>query len=101
MKTPRGRASRRREMPVDLLRNSPSGPNVYPGVPPEYTNWRDEQQAWQKTCVLFNLSFHMADLYVEGPDATKLLSHLGDQHASRTSRRDAPSSSCRAATTAT
>ena len=62
--------------PVDLLRNSPSGPNVYPGVPPEFTNWRDEQQAWQKTCVLFNLSFHMADLLVEGPDATKLLSHL-------------------------
>ncbi|HZO04080.1 MAG TPA: hypothetical protein VFB93_23075 [Burkholderiales bacterium] len=62
--------------PVDYLRNSPSGPNVYPGVPPEYTNWRDEQQAWQKTCVLFNLSFHMADLYVEGPDAQKLLSHL-------------------------
>ncbi len=62
--------------PVDLLRHSPSGPNVYPGVPPEYTNWRDEQQAWQKTCVLFNLSFHMADLYVEGPDATKLLSQL-------------------------
>jgi glycine cleavage system aminomethyltransferase T len=62
--------------PVDLLRHSPSGPNVYPGVPPEYTNWRDEQQAWQKTCVLFNLSFHMADLYVEGADATKLLSHL-------------------------
>jgi syringate O-demethylase len=62
--------------PVDYLRNSTSGPNVYPGVPPEYTNWRDEQQAWQKTCVLFNLSFHMADLLVEGPDATKLLSQL-------------------------
>jgi syringate O-demethylase len=63
--------------PVDLLRNSQTGPNVYPGVPPEFTNWRDEQQAWQKTCVLFNLSFHMADLAVEGPDAVKLLSHLG------------------------
>src|SRR5689334_19884620 len=62
--------------PVEYLRNSPSGPNVYPGVPPEYTNWRDEQQAWQKTCVLFNLSFHMADLYVEGRDATRLLSQL-------------------------
>src|SRR5262245_35367907 len=61
---------------VEFLRNSPSGPNVYPGVPPEYTNWRDETQAWQKACVLFNLSFHMADLYVEGPDATKLLSQL-------------------------
>ncbi len=62
--------------PVEMLRNSPSGPNVYPGVPPEYTNWRDEQQAWQNACVLFNLSFHMADLLVEGPGAVKLLSHL-------------------------
>jgi glycine cleavage system aminomethyltransferase T len=63
--------------PVDLLRHSQTGPNVYPGVPPEFTNWRDEQQAWQKTCVLFNLSFHMADLAVEGRDALKLLSRLG------------------------
>jgi syringate O-demethylase len=63
--------------PVDLLRNSQTGPNVYPGVPPEFTNWRDEQQAWQRTCVLFNLSFHMADLGVQGRDAVKLLSHLG------------------------
>jgi syringate O-demethylase len=63
--------------PVELLRNSPTGPNVYPGVPPEYTNWRDEQLAWQQTCVLFNQSFHMADLAVEGPDALRLLSRLG------------------------
>ena len=62
--------------PVRLLRNMQSGPNVYPGIPAEYTNWRDETQAWQKTCVLFNQSFHMADLLVEGPDAQKLLSHL-------------------------
>src|SRR6185312_13764872 len=53
--------------PVELLRNSQAGPNVYPGVQPEYTNWRDEQRAWQKTCVLFNQSYHMADLAVEGP----------------------------------
>jgi syringate O-demethylase len=62
---------------VDLLRNQQSGPNVYPGVPAEFTNWRDEQQAWQETCVLFNQSYHMADLLVEGPDALKLLSYLG------------------------
>ena len=53
--------------PVELLRNSQAGPNVYPGVPAEYTNWRDEQTAWQKTCVLFNQSYHMADLAVGGP----------------------------------
>ncbi len=63
--------------PVELLRNSQTGPNVYPGVQAEYTNWRDEQQAWQQTCVLFNQSYHMADLAVEGPDALELLSRLG------------------------
>jgi syringate O-demethylase len=62
--------------PVQLLRNSPAGPNVYPGVPAEFTNWRDEMQAWQTTCVLFNQSYHMADLAVEGPDALRLLSAL-------------------------
>ena len=63
--------------PVELLRNSPAGPNVYPGVPAEFTNWRDEQQAWQRTCVLFNQSYHMAELAVSGPDALPLLSRLG------------------------
>jgi syringate O-demethylase len=64
------------ESPVELLRNSQAGPNVYPGVPAEFTNWRDEQTAWQQTCVLFNQSYHMADLAVEGPDALALLSRL-------------------------
>jgi len=63
--------------PVELLRNSQTGANVFPGVPPEFTNWRDEQKAWQTTCVLFDQSFHMNDLAVEGPDALELLSHLG------------------------
>ncbi len=62
---------------AEFLRNQQSGPNVYPGVPAEYTNWRDEQQAWQKTCVLFNQSFHMAELLVEGPGAFALLNRLG------------------------
>src|SRR5262245_44816556 len=63
--------------PVNLLRNSQIGPYVYPVVPPEFTNWRDEQRAWQHSCVLFNQSFHMTDMYVEGPDAFKLISSLG------------------------
>lgn len=63
--------------PVKLLRNSQLGAHVYPGVLAEYTNWRDEQYAWQHTCVLFNQSYHMTDMYVEGPDALKLLSDLG------------------------
>ncbi len=63
--------------PVEMLRNSQAGPNVYPGVPAEFTNWRDEQLAWQNSCVLFNQSYHMAELAVRGPDALALLSHLG------------------------
>ncbi len=64
------------QSPVEMLRNSQTGPNPYPGVPAEYSNWRDEQEAWQKTCVLFNQSYHMADLAVRGHDAERLLSHL-------------------------
>jgi vanillate/3-O-methylgallate O-demethylase len=63
--------------PVDLLRNSPIGAYVYPVVPSEYTNWRDEQRAWRETCVLFDQSHHMANVYMEGPDAVKLASYLG------------------------
>jgi vanillate/3-O-methylgallate O-demethylase len=62
--------------PVDMLRNSQIGAYVYPVVPPEYSNWRDEQAAWRNSCVLFDQSHHMVDLYVEGPDALKLLSNL-------------------------
>jgi len=62
--------------PVDLLRNSQIGAYVYPVVPSEYSNWRDEQRAWRESAVLFDQSHHMANLYVEGPDALKLLSYL-------------------------
>jgi syringate O-demethylase len=62
---------------VNILRNQQVGPNVYPGVPSEYTNWRDEQRGWQETAVLFNQSYHMVDLLVEGPDAFKMLNYLG------------------------
>ena len=63
--------------PGDMLRNSQIGPYVYPVVAREFTSWNDEQRAWQETCVLFNQSFHMTDMYIEGPDALKLLSATG------------------------
>jgi vanillate/3-O-methylgallate O-demethylase len=63
--------------PVELARNSQIGPYVYPAVASEFTNWRDEQVAWQQTCALFDQSHHMTELYVEGPDTIKLFSDLG------------------------
>jgi vanillate/3-O-methylgallate O-demethylase len=62
---------------VDMLRNSQIGAYVYPVVPYEFSNWRDEQLAWQKTAVLFDQTHHMVEQYVEGPDAVKLFSSLG------------------------
>jgi glycine cleavage system aminomethyltransferase T len=61
--------------PVELLRNAPTAPHTFP-IAPEFTNWRSEQQAWARTCALLDQSHHMTDLFVEGPDAHRLLSGL-------------------------
>jgi vanillate/3-O-methylgallate O-demethylase len=62
--------------PVRMLRESQMGPYVYP-IPAEFSNWRDEQRAWRETVALLDQSFHMTDLYIEGPDTLRLLSYVG------------------------
>jgi vanillate/3-O-methylgallate O-demethylase len=69
-------AIRRAGTPVTLLRNSSVRPHTFP-VAPEFTNWRSEQKAWRSSCVLFDQSHHMTDLYLRGKDALKLLSDFG------------------------
>jgi len=61
---------------ANMLQNSQIGAYVYPVVAPEFTNWRDEQRAWAETCVLFDQSHHMVDIYIKGPDALNLIKHL-------------------------
>src|SRR5688572_419715 len=61
--------------PVEMLRNAPTGGYEFPFAP-QYTNWQDEQLAWQKSVVLFDQSFHMTDVYFEGPDVKRLLSDV-------------------------
>jgi vanillate/3-O-methylgallate O-demethylase len=45
-------------------------------IPPAFSNWRDEQQAWADAAVLFHQSHHMPELFLEGPDAFRLLEGL-------------------------
>ena len=58
---------------VELLRNSQLGAYVYPVVPYEFSNWRREQKAWRETCVLFDQTHHMVNLYLRGPGAIDLI----------------------------
>ncbi len=58
---------------VELLRNSQLGAYIYPVVPAEFTNWRREVIAWRETAVLYDQTHHMANLFVSGPDALRLL----------------------------
>jgi vanillate/3-O-methylgallate O-demethylase len=60
-----------------MVRNSQIGAYVYPVVAAEFTNWRDEQRAWRTSCVLYDQSHHMVNLFIEGPDALRMLSYLG------------------------
>jgi vanillate/3-O-methylgallate O-demethylase len=63
--------------PVTMLRNSQIGAYVYPVVPAEFSNWRDEQRAWRESAVLYDQSHHMVEQYLEGPDALKMIARLG------------------------
>ena len=62
--------------PAAMLQNSQMGPYVFP-IAPQYTSWIEEVRAWRHGAVLLNQSYHMTDLYVRGPDALRLLSHVG------------------------
>ena len=62
--------------PLALMRSGRSGSFPFP-IQAEFTNWRDEQESWRTTAALMDLSHHMTDLTVEGPDCYRLLSDLG------------------------
>jgi vanillate/3-O-methylgallate O-demethylase len=61
--------------PVKMLRSAPLQHYVFP-FRNEYTNWRDEQEAWANTVVFFDQSFHMDDMYFQGPDVKRLFSDV-------------------------
>ena len=86
--------------PVNHLRNSPSGPNPYPVVQSEYTNWRDEQHAWQHAAHVDRIedvrggerAHHVAARLVLGEqtflgEQRQRLTHRGARHAERIGER--------------
>src|SRR5215472_1822282 len=59
--------------PVNLLwkvNPAPWNPEI---VAPEYAGWRAEQAAWHDGVALSELSHHMFDTFIEGPDVLRLL----------------------------
>ncbi len=62
--------------PIELLRSSPMGTTVFPGIPPEFTNWRDEQRAWKHSVALLEQSYHMTEVHVRGRDALAFMAGL-------------------------
>jgi glycine cleavage system aminomethyltransferase T len=58
--------------PLELMHSGRSGSFPFP-IRAEFTNWRDEQESWRNTAALMDLSHHMTDLTVEGPDCYRLL----------------------------
>jgi len=43
----------------------------------EYTHWIEEQRSWRETCSFMDQSYHLANYYIEGPDALALNADLG------------------------
>jgi vanillate/3-O-methylgallate O-demethylase len=60
--------------PVALLWKPGAAPWTPPVLEPEYVSWRTEQSAWSDGVALSDLSHHMSDLFIQGPDAVSLLS---------------------------
>jgi glycine cleavage system aminomethyltransferase T len=59
--------------PVNLLWKPDAPAWKPPVVPAEFVGWRQEQRAWYETVAISDLSHHMRDLFIDGPDATRLL----------------------------
>jgi len=66
---------------VAVLRDNAARAYTFP-VQPEFSNWRSEQAAWRDSCALLDQSHHMTDLFITGPDATRMLQYLGTNAAS-------------------
>lgn len=61
---------------LNLLRRSTMGLHVFPGIPPEFTNWRDEVRSWKDSCALLEQSYHMSEVHLRGSAVIPFLKEL-------------------------
>lgn len=59
--------------PVNLFWKPDAPPFAPEVLEPEYAGWREEQHAWTEAVTIADLSHHMWDTFIEGPEATAML----------------------------
>jgi len=59
--------------PMRLLWKPNPPTQTVPVVQPEFEGWAKEQHAYEGGVILYDLCHHMNDLFIDGPDAMKLL----------------------------
>lgn len=62
--------------PFEMLYNSATPPFEFP-LRAAFSNWLDEQIAWRESAIFQDMSHHMTDVVIEGPDTYRLISKLG------------------------
>lgn len=66
---------REAKSPAHMLQNAQVGAFEFP-VQSMHSNLIDESQAWRRSAVLFDQSFHMTELRIKGPDTRALLNRF-------------------------
>lgn len=59
--------------PMKLLWKPDPPVQTVPVVAPEFAGWASEQHAYRDGVILYDLCHHMNDLFIDGPDALRLL----------------------------
>lgn len=62
--------------PIKLLWRPNAPAFTVPVMVPEISGWRNEQRSWRDSAAFLNQSFHMRQIYVEGPDVKRMLSMI-------------------------
>ena len=66
-----------------------SPPQIVPQIPQEFSLWEREARAWRESVALFDQTHHMQGLFLEGPDAQRLLTSLACNDLSKSAPNSA------------